>query len=72
MRNSVREALGDKSTYVLHVLPLLGKHSVTVLKAVLPWQARAQPLGHVVAQDLKITPPRVSCNKVVEVLFSKC
>lgn len=70
MRNSVREALGDESTYVLHVLPLLGEHLVAVLKVVLPWQARAQPLGHVVAQDLKVTTPRVSCRSV-EILLSK-
>lgn len=71
MRNSVREALGDESTYVLHVLPLLSEHLVAVLKAVLPWQARAQPLGHVVAQDLKVTTPRVSCRRGVEILLSR-
>lgn len=71
MRNSVREALGDESTYVLHVLPLLGEHLVAVLKVVLPRQARAQPLGHVVAKDLKVTTPRVSCRRGVQILLSK-
>lgn len=69
MRNSVREALRDESTYVLHILPLLGKHIVTVLKVVLPRQARAQPLRHVVAQDLQVAPPGVSWRRYIAILL---
>lgn len=50
-----RETLGYEGRNVVHEAAFLGEDVGAVQELVFPGQARTQPLGHVVAQDLQVS-----------------